>query len=128
MKGYIYTMYPGADPGKGFVMTDPIFGKQPSMGACMPNIRKVVKESDYIFSISGRVSNTKQYVVGGMQVKEKINALVAYDRFPQNRMIQAEDGSLRGNIITDANGRQVSCDYHDNFEKRLDNYIVGYNP
>src|SRR5687768_12631880 len=114
MKGYIYTMFAGADPAEGWEMTDPIYGKVPTLGACVPNIRKAVERNDYIFSISGRSKNVKQYVVGGFSVDEKINALAAYKRFPQNRM--KVDGG--GNIIIDKNGKQLDFDYHKNFENR----------
>jgi hypothetical protein len=128
MKGYIYTMFAGADPGVGWKMTDPIYGKTPTLGACMPNIRKVVERGDYIFSISGRVKDVKQYVVGGFSVDDKINALAAYNRFPENRMIVQQDGTLFGNIIIDKDGNHLEYDYHSNFEKRIDNYIIGKDP
>lgn len=129
MKGYIYTMFQGADPGIGWHQTDPIFGSTPTMGACMPNIRRAVDTDDYIFAISGRVHSVKQYVAGGFQVEEKINALAAYHRLPQNRQTQLDDGSLRGNIIVDANGRRNPYDYHSgDLESRIENYIIGKNP
>jgi hypothetical protein len=128
MKGYIYPMFKGADPGKGWQMTDPIFGKVPTLGACMPNIRRVVTPGDYIFVISGQAEGVTQYVVGGFEVAEKINAMAAYKRFPGNRQHLLPDGSLRGNIIVDSNGKHSSVDYHNNFEKRVENYIVGKNP
>lgn len=128
MKGYIYTMYQGADPGQGWNMTDPIFGKTPTLGACMPNIRRAVEVDDYIFSISGRVKDVKQYIVGGFAVQEKINALAAYQKFPENRMAMDDNGILKGNIIIDANGKHLDIDYHSNFEKRIENYIIGKNP
>ncbi len=49
MSGYIYTMYAGADPGHGWVLNDPVLGTVPTLGACVPNIRRVVKQGDYIF-------------------------------------------------------------------------------
>lgn len=128
MKGYIYTMFTGADPGLGWQMTDPIYGKTPTLGACMPNVRRAVEIGDYIFSISGRVQTEKQYIVGGFAVDEKINALAAYRRFPENRMKVEEDGSLRGNIIIDKNGKHLDFDYHTNHEKRIENYIIGRDP
>lgn len=128
MKGYIYTMFAGADPGMGWHMTDPIFGKTPTLGACMPNIRRVVFPGDYIFVVSGRVEGVRQYVVGGFAVKEKIHALAAYQRFPENRLKALPEGGRTGNIIVDADGRQHRLDYHSNFERRLDNYIVGRDP
>lgn len=128
MKGYIYTMYAGADPAAGWTMTDPIYGKVPTLGACMPNIRRSVERDDYIFSISGRVHNVSQYVVGGFSVDEKINALAAYKRLPENRMHVGLQGSLFGNIIVDADGRHLDCDYHKNHEQRIENYIIGKDP
>jgi hypothetical protein len=129
MKGYIYTMFRGADPGQGWRMTDPIFGKVPTLGACMPNIRRIVTAEDYLFVISGRVVGVHQYVdvVGGFQVAEKINALAAYQRFPQYRQQQLSDGSLSGNIIVQEDGSHSEVDYHSNFEKRVENYIIGKN-
>ncbi len=128
MKGYIYTMYAGADPGHGWVLNDPIFGTVPTLGACVPNIRRVVQEGDYVFAISGRVPGARQFVVGGFQVAEKIHALEAYDRFPQHRVQKTHDGTTMGNIIVTANGRQSRHDAHDNFERRVENYVVGCNP
>lgn len=121
-------MFEGADPGIGWKMTDPIFGNPPVMGACMPQIRRNVNIDDYIFTISGRTKNVSQYLVGGFQVQEKINAMIARERYPEYRQILNENGEIEGNIIVDENGRQNSFDYHDgNFEKRIENYIVGKN-
>ncbi|UXU92096.1 hypothetical protein [Burkholderia sp. S-53] len=128
MKGYIYTMFAGADPGVGWNMTDPIFGRRPTLGACMPNIRRFVEPGDQIFVISGRVTGVQQYIVGGFAVDEKIHALAAYERFPENRQSQEDDGTLRGNIIVGQNGQQNAIDYHGNFERRLENYIIGRDP
>lgn len=128
MKGYIYTMFQGADPAQGWRLTDPIFGKVPTLGACMPNIRRVVTPGDHIFVISGRVTGVKQYVVGGFEVAEKIDALDAYARFPDNRQREMSDGELAGNIIVDKDGNRTSVDYHSNFAKRIDNYVVGRKP
>ena len=130
MKGYIYPMFAGADPGKGWQLNDPIFGRVPTLGACMPNIRRAVQPDDYVFAISGRVSGVNQYVVGGFQVAEKIDALAAYGRFPELRQSKREDGTLAGNIIVKPDGTQSTIDYHpkERFEKRIENYIVGKNP
>lgn len=124
MKGYIYTMFAGADPGSGWVMTDPMLGRPPTMGACMPNIRRAVVPGDHVFFISGRVDGVSQYVVGGFEVDEKIDALTAYNRFPQNRM-RKEGDALRGNIVVREDGSKNPLDYHTNFSERVKNYIVG---
>lgn len=129
MKGYIYTMFAGADPGIGWHQTDPIFGPIPTMGACMPNIRRAVEVNDYIFAISGKIRSLPQFVAGGFQVQEKINALAAYERFPEYRQKITEDGTYRGNIIVDKDGKRNSIDYHKgDLDKRIDNYIIGKNP
>ena len=127
MNGYIYTMGAGADPSRGWTMNDPIFGKVPTLGACVPNIRKAVVPGDYIFVVSGRIPNAKQFVVGGFEVSEKINALAAHKRFPENRLRVNETGQLEGNVISDGHGRHHKLDDHDNFERRFENYIVGRN-
>lgn len=128
MKGYIYTMAAGADPGHGWILNDPIFGRPPTLGACVPNIRRSVEKGDHIFAISGRVAGDSQYVVGGFRVAEKIDALAAYRRFPQNRLSLTDDGDLLGNIIVDESGKHHPLDYHAEFERRVENYIVGDEP
>jgi hypothetical protein len=125
MKGYVYIMFKGADPGQGWTMTDPILGKKPTLGACVPQIRRAVTRGDWIFPISGRMPTVQQYVVGGIRVSEKIDALAAYDRFPEYRQRQLDGGEIRGNIIVTPDGKQAKSDYHTNFEGRLDNYLVG---
>jgi hypothetical protein len=128
MKGYIYTMFKGADPAEGWEMTDPIFKPVPTMGACMPNIRRVVVPGDYIFMVSGRVPKVQQYVVGGFQVAEKIDALAARDRFPENLLAGQAGKNRTGNIIVNEDGTQDPLDYHGNFDKRIANYLVGTKP
>jgi hypothetical protein len=128
MKGYIYTMFAGADPSRGWNMSDPIFGRVPTLGACMPNIRRFVGKGDHIFVVSGRAPGVRQYIVGGFAVERKIDALAAFREFPENRQRQLTDGQLAGNIIVDAEGKQSPIDYHSNFAKRLENYVVGRDP
>lgn len=127
MSGYIYTSYAGADPSKGWIMSDPILTRTPTLGACVPNIRRAVKVGDWIFSVSGRVPGVQQLVVGGFRVAEKIDQLTAYDRFPENRL-RKEGGQLVGNVIVLADGSQHPDDRHTNFENRIANYIVGEKP
>ena len=127
MNGFIYTMAAGADPDHGWTLNDPIFGKVPTLGACVPNIRKAVVPGDFIFVVSGRIPKVQQFVVGGFEVSEKINALAAYKRFPENRLRVNKAGQVEGNVITDSSGRHNPLDDHNNFEKRIENYIVGKN-
>lgn len=125
MKGYIYRLHAGADPVKGWIYNDPIFGSPPTLGACVPNIRRVVERGDWIFAISGRVEGHQAYVVGGFQIEEKISALQAYRRLPQYRLQRAEGDQVTGNIIVDSRGKHHPLDHHDGFEKRISDYLVG---
>jgi hypothetical protein len=125
MKGYIYTMYAGADPGHGWSMNDPIFGPVPTLGACVPNIRRAVEQGDFVFVISGRIPGERQFVVGGFKVKEKISALAAHRRFPENRLRIAPAGQVIGNVIVKSDGTQHPLDAHSNFANRVENYLVG---
>jgi hypothetical protein len=128
LKGYIYTQYEGADPSTGWAYSDPIFGKTPTLGACLPNIRRAIEEGDWFFSISGRVPKLAQFVVGGFRVAEKIDQLAAHGRFPENRVHHADNGQVVGNVIVSPDGKQDPIDNHKNFEKRLENFLVGSDP
>lgn len=130
MKGYIYITGSGADPGARKNLNDPmLFSRTPTLGACMPNIRRLVIPGDFIFVVSGKIPAFQQYVVGGMKVKEKIDALAAYERFPQNRLQEGSHG-LEGNVIVSSSGKQHPLDHHDpgTFAERINNFIVGSNP
>lgn len=128
IKGYTFITRTGYDPEKGKLIKDPYLGDIPTLGACMPNIRRQVVPGDHIFVISGKVPGVPQYIVGGFEVAEKITALAAYRRFPELRLRQLEDGQLMGNIIVDGRGNQHPLDTHSSFEERIQNYIVGRNP
>jgi hypothetical protein len=129
IKGFAMITRQGYDPQKGKHVKDPhLVGGTPTLGACMPNIREQVFPGDHIFLISGKVPNAPQYVVGCMEVAEKINALAAYKRFPENRLRLRQDGQLTGNIIVDARDKQHPLDTHSSFARRIENYIVGCDP
>jgi hypothetical protein len=127
IKGYIYITGTGADPAARQNLNDPLFTKTASLAACMPNIRRFVSRGDYIFVVSGSVPGVQQYVIGGMRVAEKLSALAAYRRFPENRLRQDADGKLVGNIPIDSRGNQHHLDHHDpaSFANRVKNFIVG---
>ena len=69
-------------------------------------------KGDWIFVISGKVAGVEQYVVGGLQVEEKIDALAAYDRFPGNRLTMGVGGLVMGNVIVQPDGTQHPLDSH----------------
>ena len=96
----------------------------------MPNIRRVVVRGDYVFVVSGKVPSVQQYVVGGFRVEEKIDALAAYGRFPENHLRIGSDGHIKGNVIVNADGTQHSLDTHSaaTFANRVKNFIVGSDP
>ena len=126
MKSYMHITETGYDPEHGKPIKDPYLGIQPSLGACMPNIRRLVVPGDHIFTVSGKTPGVQQLVVGGFEVAEKISALTAYRRFPEQRL-RVEDGQITGNVIVDSRGRQHPLDHHDpaTFANRVKNYIVG---
>lgn len=96
----------------------------------MPPIRRLVVPGDYVFVVSGTTKGVQQYVVGGFQVAEKIDALAAYNRFPENRLRLNDEGKVVGNVLIDGSGNQHPLDTHspDNFAGRFKNYLVGINP
>jgi hypothetical protein len=130
MGGRIYITGDGADGGAGKPLNDPLFTGDPTLGACMPNIRRAVELGDFIFVVSSKLERVQQYVVGCFRVKEKISAIQAYARFPQNRLRLDQSGHLQGNIIVQADGTQHPLDRHDpnSLARRLENYIVGADP
>ncbi len=126
--GFMFIASTGFDPEKGKHVKDPYLGNVPTFGACMPNIRKQAQPGDSIFVISGKMPNIPQYIMGGLEVKEKINVKEAYRRFPEHHLFRREDRQLTGNIIVDSQGDQHFLDNHKNFDSRIENYIVGKNP
>lgn len=127
MKGYVYITATGTDPSLRGNLNDPLFTGVPTLGACMPNIRRVVTKGDWIFVVSGKVAGAEQYVVGGLEVEEKIDALAAYERFPENRLTMGTGGLVMGNVIVRADGSKHPLDDHsaDRFQERVKNYVVG---
>ncbi len=127
MIGKIFITSSGYDPQLGKHVKDPYLGPEASLGACRPDVRRQVKEGDHLFVISGKLPNVRQFVMGGFEVSEKIDAVQAYEKFPDRRLRMREDGQLTGNVIVDASGAQHKLDAHDptTFAKRIPNYIVG---
>lgn len=125
-KGYVFVS-PRSDPGVGKRLDDPIFGTVPTMGACRPDLRRLVRPGDYMFVISGKTKGIPQYIIGGFAVDEKISALAAYGRYPELRLRSLEDGGKVGNIIVDAHGEHHALDHHpeNNFQRRIQNFLVG---
>jgi len=130
MKGYIYISSPNSDPERNRNLNDPIFRSPPTLGGCMPPVRRLVLPGDYVFVVSGTTKGVQQYVVGGFQVAEKIGALAAYQRFPENRLKLNAEGKVVGNVLIDEAGNKHPLDTHsaNNFARRLENYLVGVKP
>jgi len=128
MVGKIYITRSGYDPQKGKHVKDPYLGPCPTLGACRPDIREQLDKGDHIFTISGRIPDFNQFVMGGFEIESKIPASEAYRIFPELRLRQLEDGQLTGNIIVTADGRQHQLDNHKSFERRIKNYVIGTNP
>ncbi len=127
MKGYVYITGRQGDPAKNDNLNDPLFGNPPTLAACMPHIREWLDKGDYVFVVSAMTPGVQQYVIGGMRVADKISALEAFGRFPQNRLHRDEHGRIRGNIPVDEQGRKHPLDHHklQGFERRIQNFIVG---
>ena len=127
MVGKIFITRSGYDPELGKHVKDPYLGSTPSLGACRPDLRRSLKEGDHIFTISGRVPAANQYVMGGFEIAEKMDAIDAFQRFPDQHLRRLSDGQLAGNIIVDQSGVQHPFDDHSGFERRIKNYVVGRN-
>jgi hypothetical protein len=127
MIGKIFITSSGYDPQLGTHIKDPYLGPGASLGACRPDVRRKLKEGDHLFVISGKLPNVRQFVMGGFEVAQKIDAVQAYEQFPNQRLRMRDDGQLTGNVVVDASGAQHELDTHDpaTFAKRTSNYIVG---
>jgi len=131
MSGVVFITRTGYDPERGKHIKDPYLGPVPSFGACRPDIRRRVVPGDYIFVVSGKVSESfPQFVIGGFAVDEKLKTMAAFDRFPDQRLHVREDGQLDGNIVIESGGNQHALDTHrtETFASRIENYIVGRDP
>jgi hypothetical protein len=128
MIGKIYVISSGYDPEKGKHVNDPYLGPNPTLGACRPDIREKLEKGDHIFAVSGKVRNFDQILLGGFEIAEKISAMEAYERFPERRLRLLPNGQITGNVIVTADGEQHELDDHNQFDRRIENYIVGTDP
>ena len=127
MIGNIFITRSGYDPACGKYVKDPYLGPNPTMGACRPDIRRQLSQGDHIFAISGKIKGWNQFVMGGFEVATKISAREAYERLPDHRLSQRDDGQLAGNIIVNESGEQHELDNHNSFDRRIENYVIGRN-
>jgi hypothetical protein len=127
MIGKIFVTSSGFDPEKGKDVKDPYLGPKSSLGACRPDIREKLQKGDHIFVVSGKVRNVDQFVIGGFEIEEKITAIEAHERFPEQRLVLLPNGQVSGNVIVTADGKQHPLDHHNQFERRIQNYLVGTN-
>jgi hypothetical protein len=128
MIGKIFVTSSGYDPEKGKHVKDPYLGPNASLGACRPDLREKLQKGDHIYVVSGKVPNVDQFVMGGFEIAEKISAIEAYHRFPEQRLSLRPDGQVTGNVIVNADGKQHELDHHTAFDRRIENYVVGTNP
>ena len=129
MIGKIFITSSGYDPELGKHVKDPYLdGPTPTLGACRPDIRKRLSRGDHIFVVSGKVTGVDQFVMSGFEIDAKVDAVQAYERFPQHRLRMRSDGQLTGNIIVDVCGNQHKLDNHASFDSRIKNYILGTDP
>src|SRR5215207_6414220 len=104
MIGKIYVTSTGGDPEKGDHVKDPYLGPNASLGGCRPDIREQVQKGDHVFVVTGKVKGCEQVVLGGFEVAEKISAIEAYERFPEQGLSRRPDGQVTGNVIVNAEG------------------------
>src|SRR5437588_6470159 len=124
MIGKIFVTSSGYDPEKGRQVKDPYLGPNPSLGACRPDIREQLQKGDHIFVVTGKVRNVDQVVLGGFEIAEKISAIEAYERFPEQRLSLGPDGQVTGNVIVNANGKQHELDHNNRSPGRFQNKAV----
>lgn len=118
--------------GGAWIDNDPHFWtptEPPTWGICRNDIRRKVKEDDYIFYVLPKNGRHPQMVFAWLQVAEKISHLAAYHRpdIPSKRM---GNKIPNGNIIVDAHGNynRFDGDVHKyKFHKIKDEYVIG-NP
>lgn len=127
MIGKIFITRSGYDPQLGKYVKDPYLGPCPTLGACRPDIRRLLQQGDHIFVISGKIPEVNQFVMAGFEIESKIHAIEAYHLFPELRLRRLDDGQLTGNIIVKADGSQHELDDHNSFNQRIKNYVVGKN-
>ena len=128
MVGKMFITRTDYDPQLGRHVKDPYLGPEPTLGACRPDLRRQLSEGDHIFVVSGKVRGVHQFVMGGFEIKSKMNAIEAHAQFPQHRLRRRSDGQLTGNIIVNSHGEQHELDDHETFSSRINNYLVGTNP
>lgn len=128
MIGKLFVTSTGYDPEQGKHVKDPYLGPTPSLGACRPDIRRTLQPGDQIFVVSGKVPGVDQFVIGGFEIAEKVNAVEAYHRYPEQRLSRLPDGQVTGNVIVNGKGKQHKLDHHEDFDGRIANYVVGRNP
>ena len=127
MIGKIFITRAGYDPQLGKHIKDPYLGPCPTLGACRPDVRRLLNQGDHVFVISGKIPKVNQFVMGGFEIVSKMDARRAYSSFPEHRLRKREDGQLTGNIIVGPDGKQHELDDHPSFDKRIKNYVVGTN-
>ena len=69
MIGKIFITSTGYDPQLGKHIKDPFLGPNASLGACRPDLRRMVGEGDHVVAISGKLRNIRQFVMGGFEVE-----------------------------------------------------------
>jgi len=85
----------------------------------------MLDRNDYIFFVLPKHTNYSQMIYGYFKIREHIDHITAYRRFPQKRM---RNGNPNGNIIVDADGcySELDNDVHKNrFTEIKEHYIVG---
>lgn len=107
MIGKIFITRSGYDPQLGRHVKDPYLGSKPSLGACRPDIRRKVDIGDYIFVVSGKLSNVSQYVMCGFEIVQKMDARDAYVIFLRGDYTYLKMGKFRETSLLTRMGHSI---------------------
>jgi hypothetical protein len=141
MEGRIYISsaftnlrYVRCRPNADWLDNDPHFwNSPPTWGICRTDFRRKLSKGDYVFFVlpknakDAHGESLPQMVYGYFKIKEHIDHLTAYRRFPQKRM---RDTNPNGNIIVNDDGTYNQLDggvHRERFEQISDHYIVGHS-
>ncbi|MDD1779035.1 MAG: hypothetical protein LUQ65_12790 [Candidatus Helarchaeota archaeon] len=132
MEGRIYISsaftnlrYVKCRPNRDRLDNDPHFWNfPPTWGICRTDFRRMIGQGDYIFFVLPKHTNLPQMIYGYFKIREHIDHITAYRRFPKKRM---RNGNPNGNIIVNADGSYNRFDngaHRDRFDEIKKHYIV----
>ena len=126
MQGYIYTMA-GADPGHGWILNDTDLRARSHSRSMRTEHKARGAGGRQYFRCEWQGSRRPaicRWWVPGSRKDQCVGRLQALSR----ESARPGPVDVRGNIIVTGNGQHHPLDDHDNFARRVENYIVGRKP